>query len=534
MDKKQLIYPFILGVGMILSVMWVLEPKSEAIAADENSPDVWRVATSGLDFDECGTESDPCQTIQYAIDLAQGSDQVLVAAGVYSDVQQRNAITQVVYIDKDISLRGGYTITNWTEYNPISNPTILDARGLGRVVYIAGGTSTVLEGLRITGGNGSGLLGEARNTDAGGGIYGVGSTVTISDCQVFSNTGSTMGNANGGGIYLWKSTVLLLHNQIFSNTASTIGGEGGGVFLTGYKPYYCLASVLDNVIKNNVASRGASGEGGGVAVVFGCNATISHNQILSNTACLDGGGVGGGVYLYDAPASLYDNLIQGNIASAGSASGGSGGGVNIQGRSVTLQGNTLIDNIASTNPAVGGQGGGLWVYGCEALQLVNNVVARNHANTQGSGLWFGGECRTANLVHNTIADNSGIGQGMFVVDATLAMTNTILSGHSSIGIQVSTGSTASLQATLWDGNGTDYGGGGSVMTGTVNVYGNPIFVNPLMGDYHLSAGSPAIDAGIAAGVTCDMDGNSRPLGLGYDLGADEWLLPVLYLPVLLR
>jgi hypothetical protein len=46
-------------------------------------------------------------------------------------------------------------------------------------------------------------------------------------------------------------------------------------------------------------------------------------------------------------------------------------------------------------------------------------------------------------------------------------------------------------------------------------------VNPDNGDYHIGFGSAAIDAGVDAGVDYDIDGDPRPLGSGYDLGADE-------------
>jgi hypothetical protein len=64
--------------------------------------------------------------------------------------------------------------------------------------------------------------------------------------------------------------------------------------------------------------------------------------------------------------------------------------------------------------------------------------------------------------------------------------------------------------------------------------GDPAFVNVLIistpgdpqGDYHLLVGSPAIDAGVAAfgGVdapTDDFDGDARPQGPAFDIGADE-------------
>lgn len=48
-----------------------------------------------------------------------------------------------------------------------------------------------------------------------------------------------------------------------------------------------------------------------------------------------------------------------------------------------------------------------------------------------------------------------------------------------------------------------------------------LFVNP-GSNFHLKSGSPAIDAGrTLSGVTVDLDGNSRPRGNGYDVGAYE-------------
>ena len=60
---------------------------------------------------------------------------------------------------------------------------------------------------------------------------------------------------------------------------------------------------------------------------------------------------------------------------------------------------------------------------------------------------------------------------------------------------------------------------------TTAYFGNPNFVVPGT-DFHLNAGSPAIDAGssaVSAVVTSDFDGlpASRPKGVGYDIGAFE-------------
>ena len=115
---------------------------------------------------------------------------------------------------------------------------------------------------------------------------------------------------------------------------------------------------------------------------------------------------------------------------------------------------------------------------------------------------------------------------------TLAFTNTIIAGHQSVGISVTVGSTVTLAATLWHNYGPDTGGEGTIISST-NVTGYPAFVNPAARDYHLAAGSAAIDQGVNAGVTTDIDGNPRPVGSGYDIGAYEYVRYV-HLPLVLR
>jgi hypothetical protein len=62
--------------------------------------------------------------------------------------------------------------------------------------------------------------------------------------------------------------------------------------------------------------------------------------------------------------------------------------------------------------------------------------------------------------------------------------------------------------------------------GTCNINADPLFVGG--GDYHLTAGSPCIDTGTSVGApTSDLDGNPRPYGAGYDMGAYEYQQPTL-------
>jgi hypothetical protein len=202
------------------------------------------------------------------------------------------------------------------------------------------------------------------------------------------------------------------------------------------------------------------------------------------------------------------------------------GGIN-----VTLENNVIISNATSLNPAsTGFGGGGLYVEWSDAI-FVNTVLADNLASAHGSGVYVSNG--SPRFLHTTIARNGGDGVGIYVDSwggrsSDVALTNTILFSHT-VGVTVTTGNTATLNATLWQGNDVDRGGAG--MTNHTNDHsGDPVFA----GDgYHLTGGSAAIDKGVRAGVTSDIDSDLRPAGPLPDLGADE-LWQRVFLPLVMR
>jgi hypothetical protein len=54
------------------------------------------------------------------------------------------------------------------------------------------------------------------------------------------------------------------------------------------------------------------------------------------------------------------------------------------------------------------------------------------------------------------------------------------------------------------------------------VNSDPLFANPAGDDYHIPASSPAVDAGLDAGVRLDLEGTPRPQEGGFDIGAYEF------------
>ena len=414
----------------------------------------------------CGGATPCYATIQSAVDAASDWDWIKVAAGTYTDVHVRprndvtttGVVTQMVYISVTLTIEGGYTTANWTTPNPVANLTTLNAQGKGRVIYITGFNPTI-EGLRITGGNGTGFGGDP----------------TCPSCD------------SGGGVYIWQALAILRKNQIYSNTAPS----GGGAYVSG------------------PVSFGLPGNSG---------AKIEGNTIFSNTAHN-----GAGLTIACNNASVTDNLIYGNIASGG------GGGVELFLSNPRLQRNIIRSNSA-------GRGGGGIGFQWADTTLINNVIADNHIDG-GLGSGLHNEGANLHMSHNTIARNTGgDGSGMYVVDLEfgqpiVVLTNTILVSQP-VGLSASGISTVTVDGILWYNTPITVSKSVTAVVTVNNQFtGNPFFAAD---GYHLSLNSAAIDTGVNAGVAEDIDGESRPRGISYDLGADEFWPKLVYLPLVVR
>lgn len=166
------------------------------------------------------------------------------------------------------------------------------------------------------------------------------------------------------------------------------------------------------------------------------------------------------IYLQGSENAVLGNLITGAV---------NGYGVQIYPSSdhALIAGNTITDNFR--DGIVIGSGGGTTT--TDAL-VVNNIIAGNRAPV--SSFW-GGAAGSNNVVRNNL---------------------------------------------VWGNGSNGLSAGGLTVSGTITA--DPLFANAGAGDFHLSAGSPALGAAdIAYVLPADIDGDARPLGSGPDLGAFE-------------
>lgn len=452
----------------------------------------------------CGAGITPCySSIQEAVDAASEGEEIRVAAGIYNDIQARQGITQVVYISKTVSLRGGYTPSVWNSPDPTANPTILDAQGRGRVIYIKGQISPAIEGFHIIGGDASGLGGAYNNHDSGGGVYISNAAAVIKNCVIFLNNAYL-----GGGIYAEIGSPILYGNIISDNIAANMGG---GIVLN-----FSSANVSGNTIISNTAQQGGGG------YLYWDRSTLENNFISSNGSPYISGG---GLYLQGGYNTINGNVIENNHA-------GYGGGILAVNASANINNNRISGNVTTI------KGAGLYVTAGAPL-ISNNVIANNSILDNYSGSALSISRASPDLTHNTIINNiSSQGAAIQIeydpdVFSNVEITNTILSSHT-LGISVTSGSTLTLNGVLWFNTPVTLAQATTASVSVINQwFGDPLFDTD---GYHLKPDSAAIDKGTRTPILLDIDNQPR-ISLP-DLGADEYWLPgypkTAYLPLILR
>ncbi len=522
MNVKRFFGTLVLGLGLTLVLLAGLQVQAKPAATNF----FVKPAGSGTGC----TQVIPC-ALHIALSQAANGDTIYIASGSYTGKGTHDI--PVITVTHSITLYGGWSgspIGPPITRDPARFPSVLDGEGMRRVVHISGDITPTLDGFTIANGNATGLVTdceEYKPDGCGGGIFIrdahpiIANNIISNNVAAITTFGSPTGTTGyGGGLYLENAARAIISGNLIINNVASLAycGQGGGIHLWQYGDSSGVQVQFNQVLSNTATTlNDACASGGGIS--GGPDGVmIQGNSIIGNRTNYNGSGLGAGLYQWFGSASYLNNLIMENLGSADSQA------VYLGYSASRFEGNRVVDNAPMD---------GIELFNGTGSDptLVNNVIVRNGAHALVAHGYVNYPL-TVNLRHNTLV-GSGSGYGIYVETGyvTLSLINTIIAGHTwSIANTSPASSTVSANHTLFWANTHDD------LRGTSPVDGDPAFAAD---GYHLgSSCSAAIDAGLSAVVMTDIDGETRPQGHGYDIGADEFPTGFacwhVYLPLVLR
>ena len=326
------------------------------------------------------------------------------------------------------------------------------------------------------------------------------SYITISGLTV-KNAGP---NDNNAGIYVDSSSYITIEKNYTYNTVSSGIGvwdsdhitiDGNEVDLAcndGEQECITVATTDTFEIKNNHVHHSGPGTlgGEGIDVKDGStNGKIYKNHVYYINRL--------GIYIdswdkntYNIEA--YQNTVH-DCADDGFTVAAESGGL--------LENVKIYNNIVYSNTmngiCISENGEAIYLHPMKNIYVVNNTFYNN-----GNSAWGGGV-----LIENPDAEE-------------VVIRNNICSQNVFSQIQVE----ASVKNLTVDHNLIDgYRGYDTETYGNDYIEDDPLFVSASGADFHLQGNSPAIDKGSSSDAPgADYEGNSRPYGSGYDIGAYEY------------
>jgi len=328
--------------------------------------------------------------IQSMINSASPNTQIWISAGTYKPNRPANNLNIIspnnrdnaFVMKNDVSLYGGFSgvETETSQRDIISNPTILSGdfndndiiTGSGKTLNIINnyensyhiiinvGTSTTLDGLRITRGNSNGLStlsvdNKSIYRNYGGGIYNINGSLTLENVNTSENSSQTL----GGGIYNADNGNIKFKNCIVSKNYN-MEVRGGGIYNTTGNIEILNTDIFGNSARNN--------SGGGIYSNFGSlsliNSKVRGNYVNSN---------GSGINNNYGTVMLRNSILNDNIAD------GFGGGM------FSIQDNNDSQNVILTNCTVSGNLGQSGHGGIFGLFTLKNSIVWSNSTDEGIG-----------------------------------------------------------------------------------------------------------------------------------------------------
>ncbi len=281
---------------------------------------------------------------------------------------------------------------------------------------------------------------------------------------------------------------LTVHNGY--TAAGVFPGLGGNIYMTD--------GVVTNCVVQNGNARANNNKGGGIYMSGGL---VVDSVILANHGSMQGSnysGYGGGVYMDGG--MLKRCRVSQNYFNLDSRSNttGFGAGVCVNNASAVVENCLINGNYIPNQGDVDSRGGGMHMTTAGGVVRHTTIVDNScgKAGTSGGGFYKAGSAGT--VINSVVAIN------------TVGGAADDLAGDS-------TGVTFSMAPELVDDTDGNIG----------DSFAAPVFTNAAAGDFTLVRPSPGIDDGTDAGVTDDINGDSRPIDgdgdktAGYDMGAYE-------------
>jgi YD repeat-containing protein len=389
---------------------------------------------------------------------------------------------------------------------------------------------------------------------------GVGDLCTVYHCvstsAEFQQTLTTAATNNRYDIIRLETGIYPVsenNNQKFSYNPSLPNSEKYGLFIGGGYESGCSSrnlnpenTILDGedisdymalldlwrcfspvTIEGITVRNGVGGEtAGGIFIDSSISADIVlHNNIVidnSTAYCAGFGCYGGGIGVYSEGGDilLSSNIISGNNADWG------GGGAWLE---TTEAGNIIIDsNIIKGNYAFNGGGG---IYG--ETGALGNIMISNNIISNNSTSYFGGgglkiDANDIRIINNSIINNTSLinGGGVYAHLGSADIYNNIIWNNSAgqNGADVYLDKINGEEKIYFYNNDYSASGGDPFTNQGSNLNVDPLFVDSVIGDYHLALNSPLINMGNNLAPYLpdkDFEGDKRIIKNVIDIGADE-------------
>ena len=468
--------PFALGTSLVATagstaLAWTPGASPSAQPVDGN---IWVVAPGGSNH-AAGTDGDPLRTVDRALRRADPGDTILLRPGTYGGF--------------DIAVAGRPEAPITVLGDP-AGAVVIDGRLDDRrdtIVVQPGSAYVVLDGLTVTGSSGSRSAGilvdrvtsgpisilRSRLTENDG--YGIlvseSRDVTVADSEIDHDRTGVEVNGDGAGVVIQDDRIHDNDRLIRATPRSVNSNDDYGASGVSLVRTTGPVLVAGNQVWGNRAPSDDYGWDGSAFEIFSASGvTIRDNTAWDNENLLETGTADG--------APCADDVFARNVA-WGQASRGRARGIILRcGERMLLAADTLVDfddyalMVGTNSPVFSGS--------LDGARVVDVLLVAADA---GAPLW----------VTSTLP-------GDLVIEHAL-----LWNDRGPIGRVEGAGETRDLaRLQRWTGQLAS------------SVQAPPLFVDRRAHDYRLSAGSPAIDAGVAVPGVTDAWAGSAP-----DLGAIE-------------